>query len=82
MNDWVTQPVTDIFFGWGAGLVVGKGAAARGSALRFHSLVGVIVGEATMQVEQTAAGRPAPLIPHQICIVSIYVQYTQLVKLM
>lgn len=64
------------------GLVVVKGAAARGSALRFHPLVGVIVGEATMQVEQTAAGRPAPLIPHQIRNVSIYVQYTQLVKLM
>lgn len=59
--------------------MVGKGAAARGSALRFHPLVGVIVGEATMQVEQMAAGRPAPLIPHQIRNVSIYVQ---LVKLM
>lgn len=77
MNDWVTQPVTDIFFGG-----VGGCEAARGFALRFHPLVGVIVGEATMQVEQTAAGRPAPLIPHQIRNVSIYVQYTQLVKLM
>lgn len=67
---------------FGGGVVVGKGAAARGSALRFHPLVGVIVGETTMQVEQTAAGRPAPLIPHQIRNVSIYVQYTQLVKLM
>lgn len=51
----------------------GRGAAAgRGSALIFHPLEGVIVGQATMQVEQTAAGRPAPLIPHQIDVIDVY----------